>query len=187
MTNTSFLSFKELMAIGLRGVGNNCKISRRASIYGASLISIGNNVRVDDFCILSPSVTGELLIGNNVHIAPFCLLSGRGIIRIGDQVNISSKVSIYSSSDDFSGIALPGPQSLLDSYHPFESAPIDIASFSIIGSGSVLLPGAELEKGASVGALSLVKDKVPAFTVYAGIPARYIRTRKKDFLSGIDV
>lgn len=186
MTSTSFLSFKELLAIGLRGVGNDCKISRRASIYGANLISIGSNVRLDDFCVLTPSFTGEIFIGDNVHIAPFCLLSGRGIISIGDHVNISSKVSIYSSSDDFSGIALPGPQSLLDSYHPFQTASIDIASFSIVGAGSVLLPGAELEKGASVGALSLVKEKVPAFTVYAGIPARYIRARKKDFLNSID-
>jgi acetyltransferase-like isoleucine patch superfamily enzyme len=182
MTISSFLDDRDLLTIGFKSVGQNCKISKHACIYSAGLISIGNNCRIDDFCILSPSGMGGLLIGNNVHIAPYCLVSGRSIIRIGDYVNISSRVSIYSSSDDFSGEELPGPQSLLDTYQPYESSPISIGSFSIIGAASVLLPGAELEEGASVGALSLVKDRIPAFSIYGGIPAKYIRSRSKNFV-----
>lgn len=187
MTRSSFLDEDELLVKGFHSIGSNCKISRYASVYGSHLITIGNNVRIDDFCILSPSATGGLFIGSNVHIAPYCLLSGREAIRIGDFVNISSRVSIYSSSDDFSGLAAPGPQTLLDVYEPFESAAIDISSYSIIGCGSVILPGAGLREGAAIGALSLVKDTVPEFTVYAGTPARFLRPRDKTFLRSIDV
>lgn len=49
---TSFYSEEELRSIGLKSYGKNVLISRFARIYGAESISIGNNVRIDDFCIL---------------------------------------------------------------------------------------------------------------------------------------
>ena len=39
----------ELQELGFSNVGENVKISKKASIYGASRISIGDNVRIDDF------------------------------------------------------------------------------------------------------------------------------------------
>ena len=53
----SFYSQEELMKIGFLSVGKNVLISKKASIYNPSVISIGNNVRIDDFCILSGKVT----------------------------------------------------------------------------------------------------------------------------------
>lgn len=49
MSATSFLSENELKAIGFKCYGSNVLISRKASIYGAANISIGDNVRIDDF------------------------------------------------------------------------------------------------------------------------------------------
>jgi galactoside O-acetyltransferase len=54
--------------MGFKKIGKNVKISSKASIYGADKISIGSNVRIDDFCIISTSDEG-VEIGNNVHIA----------------------------------------------------------------------------------------------------------------------
>lgn len=50
---TSFYSAGELATLGFRALGRNVRISRKASIYGASRIEIGDHVRVDDFAILS--------------------------------------------------------------------------------------------------------------------------------------
>ena len=50
---TSFYSDEELQQMGFAHVGHDVMISRKASIYGASNIWIGNHVRVDDFCVLS--------------------------------------------------------------------------------------------------------------------------------------
>ena len=59
----SFYDNDELKRLGLKSIGENVLISRKASIYGAKSISIGHNVRIDDFCILS----GTISIGRTVH------------------------------------------------------------------------------------------------------------------------
>ena len=61
----SFYSPEELKTLGLKEYGENVLISRKASIYGAGNISLGSNVRIDDFCLLS----GKISLGNYVHIA----------------------------------------------------------------------------------------------------------------------
>ena len=52
----------------------------------------------------------------------------------------------------------------------------------IIGSGSVILPGISLDEGAAVGAMSLVTKNCRAFGIYSGVPAKFIRERKRDLL-----
>ena len=49
----SFLNDEQLKDLGLKSYGKNVIISDKASLYNAKNISIGNNVRIDDFCILS--------------------------------------------------------------------------------------------------------------------------------------
>ena len=56
---TSFYSEEELQQMGFAHVGHDVMISRKASIYGASNIWIGNHVRVDDFCVLSGKIIPE--------------------------------------------------------------------------------------------------------------------------------
>ena len=68
---TSFYSPEELKEIGFKSVGENVLISRKVSIYSPQKISIGNNVRIDDFCILS----GNITLGNYCRIAAYCALS----------------------------------------------------------------------------------------------------------------
>ena len=74
----SFYSNEELKQLGLKSFGKNVLISKKCSIYGADKISIGNNVRIDDFCILS----GKIVIGNYVHISAYsALYAGGGRIK----------------------------------------------------------------------------------------------------------
>lgn len=102
----SFFNPCELKELGLASFGENVLISRKASIYGAEQISIGNNVRIDDFCILS----GKLSVGNYIHIAAYTALYGgnKGIF-IHDFANLSSRISVYSISDDNSGETMTNP------------------------------------------------------------------------------
>lgn len=73
----SFYTENELNELGLKAVGENVNISKKASLYGCSEISIGNNVRIDDFCILS----GNIKIGDYVHVAAYTALYGGGYRR----------------------------------------------------------------------------------------------------------
>src|SRR5438105_2319857 len=90
-------------------VGRNCKISPHAQFYGLDRIEIGDNVRIDDFCIISAG-KGGIKIGSNIHIAAHCFMAGAAEIQIDDYVGVGVRSVIHSSSDDFSGNYLIGPQ-----------------------------------------------------------------------------
>ena len=174
------LDRRAVESIGFRTVGVNVHISERASFYGASRISIGNNVRIDDFCVLSAGA-GGIVIGNYVHVAVYTSLIGRGQIRLHDFANISSRVSIYSSSDDYSGATMTNPM-VPEAFTGVIHADVCVGRHVIIGSGCVVLPGVTLEEGVAIGALSLVRSDCAAFGVYAGVPAKLVHQRKRKVL-----
>jgi len=55
---TSYYSEDELINLGFKSVGSKVLISRMSSIYGNSRIIIGNNIRIDDFCVISAGKRG---------------------------------------------------------------------------------------------------------------------------------
>jgi acetyltransferase-like isoleucine patch superfamily enzyme len=177
---SSFYSQTELESLGFKSLGSNVLISRKTSFYGISRISIGNNVRIDDFCVLSTG-KGGINIGNYVHIAIFSSLQGEGNIRLEDYVGISSKVSVYSSNDDYFGDHLTNP-TVPSKYTGVTHADVLLKKHVLIGSGSVLLPGITLNVGAVVGALSLVYEDCDEFFIYKGNPAKKILKRSKKLL-----
>lgn len=176
----SCLTQDELAALGLRSIGDNVRISSKASIYGAERIAIGDNVRIDDFCILSAG-DGGISIGSYIHIAAYSSLIGAGAILLDDFANLSARVSIYSSSDDYSGRTMTNP-TVPPEYKAVDQRPVRIGRHVIIGCGSVILPGVTIDDGAAIGALSLVRSDCAAFTVHAGNPARQIGHRDRGLL-----
>ena len=176
----AILGREAIEALGFAFVGENVQISDRASFYGANRISLGSNVRIDDFCVLSAGV-GGISIGDYVHIAVYSSLIGAGKVSLSDFCNISSRVAIYSSNDDYSGAAMTNPM-VPNEYTGVTHADVFLDKHVIVGSGSVILPGVTLEEGVAVGALSLVQKNCEAFGIYAGNPARRIKDRKRDLL-----
>ncbi|MBK2297214.1 acyltransferase, partial [Francisella philomiragia] len=67
----AYYTEEQLGKLGFKYVGKNVKISDKASIYNHDQIEIGDNSRIDDFCVIS----GKLQIGRNVHITPQCLIA----------------------------------------------------------------------------------------------------------------
>ncbi len=180
----SFYTETELKEIGLKllrvsgGGGKIPLISRKASIYGAEYISIGSNVRIDDFCILS----GNITIGNNVHIAAYtALYGGNDGIVIEDYANLSSRVSVYSVNDDYSGETMTNPM-IPEGYKNIESAAVHIGKHVIVGSTSIILPGIRLAEGSAFGSFSFINHDSEPWSVNAGIPFRKIKDRKRDLL-----
>lgn len=167
--------------MGFASVGENVTISDRASFYNCAQIAIGSNVRIDDFCVLSAGA-GGISIGDYVHIAVHGSLIGAGRIILSDYCNFSSRVAVYSSSDDYSGEFMTNPM-IPAQYTGVMHADVVMGKHVIIGSGSVILPGVTLGEGVAVGALSLVNRDCDPFGVYAGIPARRIKERKRELLA----
>lgn len=176
----SYLSRSELESLGFQSLGINVSISSKASLYNCSKISVGDNVRIDDFCVLSAG-EGGIEVGNYVHIAIYSSLIGRGKITLRDFTNISSRVSIYSSTDDFSGEYMTSP-TVPERFTNVFSAEVVLGRHAIVGAGSVILPGLTIGDCSAIGALSLVNRDCEGFYIYAGNPIRKLKARKKDLL-----
>lgn len=170
-----FYSNEQLEQFGFKSLGDNVLISDKASIYGASKIEIGSNVRIDDFCIVSAG-EGGISIGSYVHIACYAHLIGAGRIVLEDHSQVSGKASIYSSSDDFSGNYLVGP-TVPATYTNVKSATVHLHKYTVLGCNVVVLPGVTIGEGTAVGALSLVSKDLEPYKIYGGSPIRIVKDR----------
>jgi galactoside O-acetyltransferase len=176
----AWLTDDQIRKMGFARFGKNVMLSDKASYYNCKNIRLGNNVRVDDFCVLSAGI-GGIDIGNYIHIAVFSSLIGEGNISLANFCNISSRVAIYSSNDDYSGGAMTNP-TVPPEFTNVLHADVKIGRHVIIGAGSIVLPGVTLEEGVAVGALSLVKKDCQSFGIYIGAPAKRIGERKRYLL-----
>ena len=172
---TSFFSIDELIVLGFKELGKNVQISRKASFYNIGVIEVGDFSRIDDFCVLSGG-RGGISIGRHVHIGVSSTCIGDAKICIKDFANISSRVSIYSSNDDYSGEWMTNP-TLPSHLTNVMSIPVCIEEHVIVGCGSVILPGVTMYKGSGAGALSLIKNNCEPSALYAGRPAKKIGKR----------
>lgn len=174
---TSFYIEEELKDLGLKSFGSNVKISRFARFYGSENISIGDNVRIDDFCILS----GHITIGSHIHISAYCALYGAEGIVMEDYTGISPRSTLFSAMDDFSGDYLIGP------IHPSSmvnvtGGQIIMRKYSQIGTNCVVFPNVEIAEGAVVGAMSLVTKSLEPWTINLGVPTKVIKKRSHKLL-----
>lgn len=174
----SFYSEEELQVLGLKQFGSNVQISRKASLYNVEDITVGNNVRIDDFCILS----GKVELENYIHVAAYAALyAGKVGIRMKSFSCISSRTIVYAVNDDYSGEAMTNPM-IPDEFRKVTEAAVVIGRHALIGSGTVILPGTIIEEGVAVGSMSFVNTSLKAWGIYAGIPAKYKKPRAKDIL-----
>lgn len=176
----SFFNEDELADLGLASYGDNVQISRLCSMHSIGLINIGSNVRIDDFCILSAGA-GGIFIGNYVHIACYSSVIGKGRVTFEDYTCISARVSIYSSSDDYSGNTMSN-STVPEQFKNVTHGPVILKKHTLVGCGTVVLPNVTLGTGCSVGALSLVNSNCDEFGVYMGVPAKKVKNRSRNML-----
>ena len=174
----AYYTEQELSTLGFKKIGKNVKISTKASIYDHNQIEIGDNSRIDDFCVIS----GKIKIGRFVHIAPYSLMAGGLLgITMEDFSGLAYGVQLFTQSDDYSGKTLTNP-TIPKKFKNESIKEIYIGKHSIIGAGSMIMPGVTLAEGTSVGAMSLVRKSTEAWSIYVGNPAKKIKDRSKELL-----
>jgi galactoside O-acetyltransferase len=178
---TSFYTEEELAQLGLSAYGEHVRISRYARIYCPEKISIGNNVRIDDFCILS----GNIKLGSNIHISAYVALYGSMGIVLEDNTGISPRSSIFSAMDDFGGDYLIGPIHDEAKTH-VTGGTVILKQFSQIGTHCVVFPNLTIGEGSVVGAMTLVNKNLDEWGIYIGQPAKLLRERKQGLLNYIN-
>lgn len=175
----TFLTPEELAGLGLKSYGENVYIGRNAILYNPEKLSIGHDVRIDDFTVISGNVT----LHNYIHISHFCgLYGGDEGIEMMDFSGLSSKVNIYAVSDDYSGESMTNPMVPAEYKKTMVSEKVTLEKHSIIGNNSVVLPGVTVAEGSSVGSMSLCSRSTNPWSVNVGIPAKKLKDRKKDIL-----
>lgn len=173
----SFLSKESIKNIGFKSVGDNVFISEKASFYSPELMSIGSNVRIDDFCILS----GEIVLHNYIHISAYSALYGRFGNEMESFTGLSPRTTIFSASDDFSGQFMISPM-VPKSFSNVTGGKVLIKEYSQIGAGAIIMPNLIIESGSVLGAMSFLKKSTKPWSVYSGCPAKFIKNRKKDII-----
>ena len=91
-------------------------------------------------------------------------------------------MSIFSSSDDYSGDMLTNP-TIPGALRKVHEGKVRIGRHVVVGAGSVILPGVTIGDGAAIGALTLVSRDVQPMTVSLGVPARRIGKRNDGHLA----
>jgi galactoside O-acetyltransferase len=173
-----YLNQDQLEGMKFRSLGNNHRISDKASIYNAEQMEIGDCSRIDDFCVVS----GKVVIGRNVHTAIFCNVAGdeKGV-HLHDFSGLADGCHVITQSDDYTGKTLTNP-TVPDEHKREHKAAVIVGKHSIVGTGSVVLPGVVVADGAAIGALSVVTKSTGAWSVYFGAPVKRIKAHSKDLL-----
>lgn len=167
----------ELKELGIKNIGENVRISKKASLYSPEKMSFGNNIRIDDFCILS----GNIKIGNYVHISAYTALYGSYGIEIGNYCGCSPRCTLLSGSDDFSGEYMISPM-VPEEFTNVMGKKIILKDFCQVGANSIIMPGVVFNTGAVCGCFSYIKKDLEEWTINAGIPAKKIKNREKKML-----
>ncbi len=181
----------------LGAVGRNVTFGAHVTIRHPHKIRIGDNVVIDDHCLLDAKGRDNrgIDIGSNVVIGRQSILHCKnGDIALGDAVNIGVNCDITSSNR-----VTVGAKTLIAAYaylvggdHDFSAADrpvmeqgrvargITIGEESWIGAHAVVLDGTEIGRGTIVGAGAVVTKSLPAGAIAAGMPARVIRMREAE-------
>jgi acetyltransferase-like isoleucine patch superfamily enzyme len=113
----------------------------------------------------------RIKIGKGTIIGDKAILDGRNGIQIGEHVNFSSHVAIWTEQHNHR-----------DPYFRcnIKKCPVVIHNRVWIGPNVTILPNVEIGEGAVVAAGSVVTKSIEPFAIVAGVPAKKIGERNKD-------
>jgi galactoside O-acetyltransferase len=161
----------------LKYCGQNVIIGKTVRIRKPHLVSIGDNVIIDDFTYIAC----ELEIDSYAHVsANTDFIGGAGKVVIGKFAGVSAGCKIVTGTSDYLGgeLSLPTLPSEFSEGSIIE--PVIISDFALLGCNTVVLPGVIIPEGMATGALSLVlKRKYNSWSLYIGRPCKFYYKRDK--------
>lgn len=177
---------EDLINMGSPCVGKNVRVSKNNTIVGLDRISFGSNVRIDDYCTIVTSKE-PICIGSFTHIASHVHISGTYGVFLEDFTFIAAGSKIYSGTDNYTGANLINP-TVPREYLDTITGKVIFKKYSGVGANCVIMPGVTLEEGAVLGANAFTAKSLDPWSVYVGMPAKFLKKRKKlseEILKGI--
>ncbi len=185
---------KALYPALLGSCGRNVVFGQNVVVRHPHKIHIGDNVVVDDNCLLDAKGQSNkgIRIGNGVFIGRNTILSCKdGDIELADDANIGFNCELFSASRVTvgRGTLMAAYSYVIGGDHDFSdpskavleqtrvSAGVSIGDGVWMGAGAKILDGVTLGDHAIIGAGAVVRDDVPAHAIAVGIPARVVSMR----------
>jgi acetyltransferase-like isoleucine patch superfamily enzyme len=167
----------EESGLRFRHSGSNVKVYKFAIILSPENVTLGSDIIIDDFVFIGAH--RRLVLGNRVHIGSHSSITGGGRVLFSDFTSLSSGVRLVSGTDDYTGASLTNP-TIPPEFRGVHRGTIVLEPHAMIGSNAVVLPDITIGEGSTVGAGSVVTRSLEPWGVYAGTPARRIKTRPKE-------
>lgn len=148
------------------------------SVMGTESISVGDNTLVCPFVTLAVGLPGEVVpperrpvvtIGSRCTIGRGSSIVARRRVVIEDDVTTAPNVYITDHNHNYEDPDVP-----IARQWPAE-AEVRIGAGSWLGTGVVVLPGADIGRNVTVAANSVVRGHIPDCSVVAGVPGRVVR------------
>ena len=185
---------KALYPLLLGSCGRNVVFGQNVVLRHPHKIHIGDNVVVDDNCLLDAKGESNrgIRIGSGVFIGRNSILSCKnGDIELGDGANIGFNCEVFSASRVTigAGVLMAAYSYVIGGDHDFSdpsasvlaqsrtSAGVEVGAGVWIGAGAKILDGVTIGERAIVGAAAVVRESVPPLAVSVGIPARVVSHR----------
>lgn len=165
---TSFISYgTPKINISMGGkctIGPNFRMNNRES---------SNPIGRFHACSIIVGKKGELIIGENVGISSVAIVCHERI-EIGNNVNLGGNVVIYDT--DFHSLnhidRLDKNKDVINT----KTKPVKIGNNAFIGAHSTILKGVTIGNNSIIGAGSVVTKNIPDNEIWAGNPAKFIKT-----------
>lgn len=124
-------------------------------------------------CMFIVRENAQLIIGNKVGISSAAIVC-QNSITIENNVKIGGGVCIYDT--DFHSIDSNQRKYSTEDFKHKKTSPVLIKENAFIGAHSTILKGVTIGKNSVIGACSVVTTNIQDNEVWAGNPARFIRS-----------
>ena len=156
------------------GFGPDSLVDRPEWIYGAHHISIGRGVVILSGARLSTEVSSwespepSLVIRDGAMFRTGLTISATSHVLIEENVLGAAWVSIIDSDHTIT------QEDVNPLFNPSESTPIRVGAGSWLGERVTVLRGSDIGRKCIIGAHSVVRGKIPDYSVATGIPAKVV-------------
>ena len=145
---------------------NSIKGKLCIDVLGNGRLGIGKFMMTTGPCYLKVLENAHLIIGDRVFLNHNCSITCAKKIEIGSGCNIANNVVIIDHDHNF------GEQGVVEG---LDSSAVKIGNNVWIGANVVILKGVTIGNGSIVAAGSVVRNNIPPYELWGGVPAKKIK------------